>query len=263
MRTHLKKLSTKELESLKLISDYELTIFNFEKILEISELNRYKLQDILTIYTQKGILSRIEKGLYCIRNFRNPYVIGNFIVKNGSIAYWSALNIHGLTEQISNVVYVQSEYRKNDKKIFNTQYKFIKVKPSKISGIIQMGYGNEQFNVTNVEKTLFDCFDLPQYSGGYEELIRAFYKAKINTTKLLELVKNTGNLSVLKRMAFLSELYEMKGFTKFQNEVLKMMNVKYTIIDPFGENTGEFNSKWRIRLNISKENLLQIIQKTY
>lgn len=263
MRTHLKKLSTKELESLKLISDYELTIFNFEKILEISELNRYELQDILTIYTQKGILSRIEKGLYCIRNFRNPYVIGNFIVKNGAIAYWSALNIHDLTEQISNVVYVQSEYRKNDKKIFNTQYKFIKVKPSKISGITQMGYGNEQFNVTNVEKTLVDCFDLPQYSGGYEELIRAFYKAKISTTKLLELGKKTGNLSVLKRMAFLSELFDMNGFAKFQNEVLKMINEKYTIIDPFGENIGEFNSKWRIRLNISKENLLQIIQKTY
>ncbi len=256
-------LKSKDAEITNLINDNELSLVNIKTLVSLTGLSYLNLKPILRRLVREEQLFSLGGGFYCIRNFRNPYVIGNFILKNAAIAYWSALNIHGLTEQISNVVYVQSEYRKNDKKIFNTQYKFIKVKPSKISGIIQMGYGNEQFNVTNVEKTLFDCFDLPQYSGGYEELIRAFYKAKINTTKLLELVKNTGNLSVLKRMAFLSELYEMKGFTKFQNEVLKMMNVKYTIIDPFGENTGEFNSKWRIRLNISKENLLQIIQKTY
>lgn len=253
----------KDAEIINLINDNELSLVNIETLVLLTGISYLYLKPILRRLVRDEQLYSLGGGFYCIRNFRNPYVIGNFIVKNGAIAYWSALNIHGLTEQISNVVYVQSEYRKNDKKIFNTQYKFIKVKPSKISGITQMGYGNEQFNVTNVEKTLVDCFDLPQYSGGYEELIRAFYKAKSSTTKLLELGKKTGNLSVLKRMAFLSELFDMKGFTKFQNEVLKMINEKYTIIDPFGENIGEFNSKWRIRLNISKENLLQIIQKTY
>jgi predicted transcriptional regulator of viral defense system len=29
-----------------------------------------------------------------------------------------------------------------------------------------MGYGNERFRITGIEKTLLDCFDLPQYSGG-------------------------------------------------------------------------------------------------
>lgn len=250
-------------EILNIINDNELSLVNIETLVSLTGISYLYLKPILRRLVREEQLFSLGGGFYCIRNFRNPYVIGNFIVKNGAIAYWSALNIHGLTEQISNVVYVQSEYRKNDKKIFNTQYKFIKVKPSKISGITQMGYGNEQFNVTNVEKTLVDCFDLLQYSGGYEELIRAFYKAKISSLRLLDYGKKMGNLSVLKRMAFLSELYEMKGFSRFQNGVLKLMNKKYSLLDPMGENTGEFNSKWRIRINLSKENLLEMIQKTY
>jgi len=72
-----------------------------------------------------------------------------------------------------------------------------------------MGYGNEQFKVTDVEKTLLDCFDLPQHSGGYEELLRAFYSARINSDKLLKYAVQMNNLSVIKRVGYLSELFEM------------------------------------------------------
>lgn len=256
-------LKLKDAEITNLINDNELSMVNIETLVSLTGLSYLNLKPILRRLVREEQLFSLGGGFYCIRNFRNPYVIGNFVVKKGVIAYWSALNIHGLTEQFSNVIYVQSEFRKADKKIFNTQYKFIKIKSTKVSGIMKMGYGNEQFNVTNVEKTLVDCFDLPQYSGGYEELIRAFYNAKISSAKLLELGKKTGNLSILKRMAFLSELYEMKGLSKFRDGVLKMMNQKFTLIDPLGENNGEFCSKWKIRMNISKENLLQIIQKNY
>jgi predicted transcriptional regulator of viral defense system len=139
----------------------------------------------------------------------------------------------------------------------------VKLKPGKIFGSMQMGYGNEAFKVTDIEKTLLDCFDLPQYSGGYEELIRAFYSAKIRSIRLLEYGQQMNNLSVLKRMAFLSELFQMTGFTRFQQGVLKIMNQKYTLFDPMGENAGEFDAKWRIRVNVSKERLLNIINKIY
>lgn len=248
---------------LNMINDTELSMINIETLESISGLSYLNLKPILRRLVRDEQLYSLGGGFYCIRNFRNPYVIGNFIVKNGAIAYWSALNLHGLTEQIPNVIYVQSEFRKSDKRIINIQYKFIKVNVDKITGIETYGYGNEQFRITNIEKTLLDCFDLPQHSGGYEELIRAFYNAKTSSLRLLDYGKKMGNLSVLKRMAFLSELYEMKGFSRFQNGVLKLMNKKYSLLDPMGENTGEFNSKWRIRINLSKENLLEMIQKTY
>lgn len=263
MRTNKKKLSTDEINLLKLIDDKELQIFDVNeiKIFTIEEVAY--LQGMLSMLVNKQFLFRIENTKFCTRNFRNPNVIGNFLIEQGTIAYWSALNLHHLTEQIPSVVYVQSPFRKNDKKVFNVRYKFIKVKVEKVCGIMEMGYGNEMFRITDVEKTLLDCFDLPRYSGGYEEVIRAFYKAKASSVKLLSYGKQMNNLSVLKRLAFLSELFEMSGFTIFQAEVLKMVNSRYSLLDPLGENEGEFNNKWRIRVNIPKEKLMGIINKMY
>lgn len=263
MRINKKHFTSEELETLKLMTDHEISIFSFDEIKSLSKLDRYELQDILTIYSKKQILFRIEKGLYCVRNFRNPYVIGNALLKDSAISYWSALNLHGLTEQIPNVVYVQSTNRKGDKKVFNVRYKFIQVKQEKVCGIMKMGYGNEQFHVTDVEKTLLDCFDLPQHSGGYEELIRAFYEANPNGRKLLKYGKQMNNLSILKRIAFLSELFEMEKLDHFRMEIFKTVNNRYSLFDPMGENNGSFNSKWRIRCNIPEKKLLDIIHKMY
>jgi predicted transcriptional regulator of viral defense system len=263
MRNRRTQISELEGKILKYIEDNEFSFFCFENFQKTGGFNGDKLQDALTKLTKFDYLFRIQKGLYAIRNFRNPYVIANAMLPDGAIAYWSALNLHGLTEQIPNVVYLQSGKRKSDKKVFNVRYRFIQVKKEKICGITQMGYGNERFRITDTEKTLLDCFDLPQYAGGYEELIRAFYQAKINSRKLLDYGKQMGNLSVLKRLAFLSELFEMKGFNHFQNEVFKMRNQRYTLLDPMGINEGVFNAKWRIRLNIDKDKLLEIVNKMY
>ena len=39
--------------------------------------------------------------------------------------------------------------------------------------------------MTDVEKTIIDSFDLPQYSGGYAELILGFSQANLNSEKMI------------------------------------------------------------------------------
>ncbi len=52
--------------------------------------------------------NEIERGKYCRNTFRNEYVIGNYLTSDAVVAYWSALNVHGLTEQFPNKVFLQS-----------------------------------------------------------------------------------------------------------------------------------------------------------
>ncbi len=256
-------MTTGNTNILNILSDNELSIVDSATLSSLTGRTYVEMKPFIRKFIREGQLLALEKGLYCVRNFRNPYVIGNALVKNSSVAYWSALNLHGLTEQIPNVVYVQSDGRKTDKKVFNVRYKFIQVKPQKICGIIQMGYGNEQFKVTDVEKTLLDCFDLPQYAGGYEELIRTFYVAKINGGKLLKYAIQMNNLSVIKRVSYLSALFEIESLGKFREKAQKLINKRYALLDPMGEDSGKFNSSWRLRINIPEEKLLEIIQKMY
>lgn len=50
---------------------------------------------------------------------------------------------------------------KNDKTVFHVPYQFIKIKEEKYVGVENAGYGNHAYLVTDREKTIVDCFDLP------------------------------------------------------------------------------------------------------
>ena len=54
-----------------------------------------------------------------------------------------------------------------------------------------------------------------------------------------------------------------KGMKSFINFAVKEVNEKYNLFDSFGIEEGEFENRWRLRLNISKEEILDICNKQY
>lgn len=239
----------------------EWDIFSQEMLSD--ELDGQAVQNQLETLVSRGLLRRIERGKYCRHNFRDEHVISNYLALDGVVAYWSALNLHGLTEQIPNTIFVQTTKQKKHKTVFGVRYRFIKVKPSKMVGIETQGYGNHAYRCTDVEKTLLDCFDLPQYSGGYEELIRAVDTVELDADKLTTYCRAVGNLSATKRLAYLLELFEKPHIDGFLDFAQSQLNEKYSPFDPFGEDEGVFDSRWRLRLNIPREDLLDMTQKAY
>ena len=251
------------MEFLRLLDDEEIQMFRIESIEERLDCKFDNLNEILENLVRKEMLSRIEKGKYCKPNFRDEHVIGTFIAQNGAIAYWSALNLHGLTEQFANTVFVQTTLWRDAKTIFGTPYKFVQITENKRAGIITNGYGNYQYPITDVEKTIVDCFDIPQYSGGYAELIRAFDTAELNPVKLIEYTRKVNNIALIKRMGYLSELFGKKELSLFVEFAKSKVNTRYDLVDPLGTNKGEHVASWKLRLNISKEELMDIVQKQY
>ncbi len=252
-----------QLEFMKLLDEYEIDIFSFGEIKSKLGRNFDNINEILENLVQKGLLSRIERGKFCKTNFRNEYVIGTFVVNKGTIAYWSALNLHGLTEQFPNTVFIQTTHKKNDKTIFGISYKFIRILEAKSIGIVKEGYGNHSYNITSIEKTIVDCFDLPQYSGGYAELIRAFATAQLSGEKMVEYCKAINNIAAIKRMGFLTGLFEKKGMKTFVRFAKSIVKETYNPFDPQGPDAGPYNAEWKLRLNISREELLDIANKQY
>jgi len=245
------------------LDDYELDIFT---LYELKNKFNNKFQDINELVenlVHKKILSRIERGKYCRANFNDEKVIGCFISDSGAIAYWSALSIHGLTEQFPNNMFIQTSRPKRGKTIFGSSYKFINIASSKITGILSQGQGNRKYRITDVEKTITDCFDLHKYSGGYAELIRAFNQAKLSSDKMISYCIAIDNIAATKRMGFLAELLEKKGLKTFVKYAKQQKNQTYNIFDASGTDTGEFINEWRLRLNISRDEILDICNKQY
>lgn len=246
-----------------LLDEYEMDIFSLDDVKKLVPEQEEEINEIIENLVHKKVFSRIERGKYCRANFRDEKAIGSFLIPDGAIAYWSALNLHGLTEQFSNTIFIQTTKFKKDKKVFGVAYQFVTIAERKRDGINNEGYGNHSYTITDVEKTIVDCFDLPQYSGGYAELIRAFSETKLSSEKMIQYCKAVNNIAATKRMGFLAKLFDKPGMNTFIRYALQQVKEAYNPFDPKGPDTGDFERDWRLRMNISRGELMDIANKIY
>ena len=256
-------LTQSQMDVMLMLDEYEMDIFTLNDIKNMLPDQSGNANEIMENLVHKKIVSRIERGKFSRSNFRDEKVIGCFLVPDGAISYWSALNLYGLTEQFSNTIFIQTTKIKKDKIVFGVNYRFVTISKFKRDGILKKGYGNHSYSITDIEKTIVDCFDLPKYSGGYAELIRAFAKAKLSSEKMIRYCKVTKNKAATKRMGFLAELLDKQGMKTFIRFALQQVKEANNPFDPQGTNTGKYERKWRLRMNISRDQLLDITNKLY
>jgi predicted transcriptional regulator of viral defense system len=251
------------LELKSFLDNNQVDIFHSNEIFELfPNVEKRFMEKVLQEVTDLEYTS-IEKGKYCRNTFRNEYAIANALTVDAIIAYWSALNIHGLTEQFPNKVYVQTTKNKIDKEVFGIEYQFIRIKPNKLIGFDVSGAGSNKFRISNIEKTIVDCFDLVQYSGGFMELIRAFYRTKLNVTKLIEYSTAVGNKAAVKRMGFLAELLQKNGMNQFIRFAKKFSSDNYDLFDKQGYDEGYHIADWKLKMNMEKSEIIDIANSIY
>jgi predicted transcriptional regulator of viral defense system len=256
-------LSGEQLRFMKLLDELEVEYFHFGEIEAQFNLDFDNLNEVLENLVHKALLHRIERGKYKRVNFSDVHVIGTFIAKQSAIAYWSALNLHGLTAQFPNTIFVQTTQRKKSKTIQGVYYKFVTIHPRKHTGICYNGYGNYRYPITDVEKTLVDCFDLQQHSGGFDVLIRAFAGATLSASKLIDYHTAVDNVAAMKRMGFLAGFLGKSDLASFTTYAKSRVNQRYSLLDTGGPDQGEFVKEWRVRLNVSRDALYNIANEVY
>tara|TARA_R110000868_G_scaffold136272_1_gene349175 strand:- start:6765 stop:7586 length:822 start_codon:yes stop_codon:yes gene_type:complete len=265
-----KNLDGNQLQFMKLLEVYEILYFNMQTIEQDVKQTFENLNEILENLVDKALLVRVERGKYALTNYTNINVLATFISSNSAIAYWSALHHHGLTERFPNTVFVKTSQRKRDTQILGTTIKFVTVKESKNMGVVQEGYGDNSFNVTDTEMTLVDCFDQPRYAGDFADLIKAFANlpagkagAKLTNNKLITYTKAYNQIAVTKRMGFLAELFHEDKLQTFISYAKTQVNKRYSLMDAGGLHHGEFINEWKLRLNVSKQELMHMAQTEY
>lgn len=256
-------LTKAQLLFLQLIAENEIEYFSISEIEEQLSQEFTNINEVLENLVHKNFIYRLQKGYYAVKSFNNQNVIGTFISQNSAVAYWSALNIHGLTSRFPNKVFIQTTKRKKDKTINGVDYQFVTIPERKRVGITTLGYGNNSYAITDIEKTIIDCFDLPKYSGGFDNLLQAFSQAKLSSKKMIEYVEVINNISAIKRMGFIAELLNKKGLQTFIKYAKLKVNKKYTLIDSAGDDVGEFVSNWRLRLNVSRNEIMNLSKELY
>lgn len=145
----------------------------------------------------KGWTKRIRRGRFAVIPLssgegRTPqlheFIVAMELASPAAIAYWSALNHHGMTEQLPRMVFIATNHpvRRPPKQVLGVNYKLISLKPAKFFGVVKDWIDEQPFQVTDKEKTLIDGLDLPQYVGGVGEIAKALSDSwpELNETKL-------------------------------------------------------------------------------
>lgn len=223
-----------------------------------------KEEPYLTLHSlkeKKWILS-LKSGLYAIvpldigvkgsESFLvHDFKIASHLVKPYYIAFWSALNFHGLSDQIPKTVFIAAKRAKKSLIILNTEFVFVQLKESSFIGIDKIEIEGQKINISNVYKTIVDCLDHPEHSGGIEEVARAIYfnHKELSFNKIREYALKIKNITVLKRLGF---ILEKTHLLDEYNDIFKDVKLTkgYSKFDTISKKKGKYNERWKLLINV-------------
>lgn len=208
----------------------------------------------------KGWIRRIRSGRFAVIPLssggdRTPqlheYVIAMQLVTPAAIAYWSALNHHGMTEQLPRLIYVETNHpvHRPLREALGFSFKIVSVRPAKFFGIAQDWAHEQPFQVTDREKTVVDGLDLPQYAGGVGEIAKALLSSwsQLDEAKLRDYAGRIGNSAAAKRLGFLMETLGLGNSEVLRKEV--PLAPGFSPLDPTLPRRGRYNRRWGLLVN--------------
>ena len=143
-------------------------LFRTQEILDNFTTER-SMQVRLKALTENGRIEKIKNGLYATVNsltgdiFASRFEIASALFENACVAYHSALEFHGLGNQMFSEVQVFTEKRYNPFTYNGLEYKFFSYTAK--GGIMRLEQ-NAEIVVTDLERTVVDCIDyLPHFAG--------------------------------------------------------------------------------------------------
>jgi len=231
--------------------------FTFREAQEILGSDCSVARVVISRLEKRGWIERIEKGKYMIiplgaekgKYTLHEFLIASMLVSPYAIAYWSALNHYGLTEQIPTTVFIQTTARKKKQKlnIFGVEYQIIRIAEKKFFGLKKEWIEETQVCITDREKTIVDCLDKPQHCGGVIEAAKALKSRRYDTEKLSTYAERIGNSGVIRRLGYLSETLGID---------IKLPDIKsrnYLYLDPTMPKQGRKNARWRLIVNLDEK----------
>ncbi|MBI5448148.1 MAG: hypothetical protein HY939_05415 [Gammaproteobacteria bacterium] len=232
-----------------------------------------QLKKILSNLAKYRRVLRIHRGLYMSigliaeQNIAHPFAISTHLIQPSAISHWSALQHHGLTEQIPQIVTAstpskvvtpsmreknpQRSKKKHVWEIEGVHYEYINVQKKHFFGIEKIWLDEYfQISMTDKERTLLDIFIYPKMFGGMGEALGILENslATVDTQKLINYAIQYDKKSLAKRLGWALEYFGVPA--KQLEPLLKVPINYYCRLDSSAPATGSCDKRWMIQNNI-------------
>jgi predicted transcriptional regulator of viral defense system len=241
-----------------------------------------QLNKILFNLTKHELIHRLRRGLYVIvgalaeKKYPHPFAISTHLVQPSAISHWSALQHHGLTEQIPQVVTASTTSKvvtptmrtksmpsmsstlqlraKHAWKVGEVCYEYFTISKKHFFGIEKIWLDEHfQVQITDKERTIIDVFNDPKMFGGIGEALGILENAlpNIDIQKLISYAIQYGKKSLIKRLGWALEYFAVAD--KFLSPLLTIPIGYYCRLDPCAPAKGSCDKRWMIQNNLTKE----------
>lgn len=201
-----------------------------------------------------------------------PYLLGLSLKRDSYLSHGTAVFLHGLTEQLPKVIYVNHEQspkpkpsgllsqesldrafankqRRSNYSFRNDDWQFVLIsgkQTAKLGVISTPSSMDETLYVTGLERTLIDIVVRPEYSGGPYQILEAYKSAKSRMS--INVL-----LAVLKKLDYVYPFHQAIGFymqkAAYEQERLdriKRIPMNFDFYLTHGIHEKSYDSSWRL-----------------
>jgi predicted transcriptional regulator of viral defense system len=248
-------------------------IFSVRDVEKITGRDSNSARTLTTRLVSRGLATRIKPGLFILvpselgherEYLGNPNMVAAEIVggENYFISHSSAMDIHQMVTQPQLVVYTTSTKQIRPRFVLGTEFRFVSCKPSHFFGTAHHWVTKTQkIEVSDLERTVIDGLRQSEYCGGFSEVAKGYWirHQDMDIKKLVQYALMLGIGAVYRRLGYLLELFETKE-TGQMDLLRKKLTSTYMLLDPAMPAEGKFIARWRLRLNVSPEEIKNIIR---
>jgi predicted transcriptional regulator of viral defense system len=208
---------------------------------------------------EKGWVQRIKPGRFAVIPLSSTtghahvheFLLAMELVQPAAVAYFSALNHHGFTEQLPRTVFVATDHRvaKPERHALGVTFRIVTLRKPRFFGLTKAWIDERPFMVTDREKTIIDALDLPRLAGGIgivSEALRSSW-LQLDEKRLRDYAIRIGNSAVAKRLGFLMEAHSV-GDAEALRKAARLAH-GYPALDPTVPAGGTYNRRWGLLVN--------------
>jgi predicted transcriptional regulator of viral defense system len=261
-------------EAVAELADAGLDLFTIGDLQERLGVTRPQARDLAFRMQRRGLVTRIKRGLYALIPMgdwiRTPSVPVNWFAAAAAVAapdpyfvaYYSAFEIHGLTQHPLRTVFVAMARQKPNLDVGRVRFRFVTLSKERFFGKVEKRLeGGRPIFVADLVRTVIDGVDRPDLCGGLGEVIGALTRARdsIDADKLVRYIVRFDSPVLTKRLGFLLEMTRaVDPELLWELERISGRIGHYVPLEKGSPLAGATRSKrWEIDVNIDLPELLR------
>jgi predicted transcriptional regulator of viral defense system len=248
------------------------SVFHLDDAREITGLGEASARSFVRKLVDRGVAARLKPGLFVLVPFElgmereyvgSPLVVAREIVDGAAyyLSHATAMGIHGMLTQPQLVVTVSSPKARRSVTASGTLFRFVRCRRRHLFGLAEhWAAKQEQVRVSDPERTIVDGLRQPEYCGGVTEVARGLWMRRqdLNVDRLIGYAKRIGVGAVVRRLGYLLETYQMAG-APVLDRLRRGLTATYVRLDPVLPAEGKRLRRWRLQLNVEREELLAML----